>query len=158
MNKENLLKLAKYLTTIDQSRFNMLFYRANCKGHNTAFLDKNSCGTAGCALGWAPFVEGLEVIPEDYRFSSSGINFSIYGERIFDIEDGLGIEWDYLFSGGWQDVDPTPIGAAERIIDLVENTEDRLNDISRRSVFSTEYYSSIDAHRYFKEKESSDEN
>lgn len=110
MISENLLKLAGKLDTIPEENFDMDWYR------NVGFKSINDCGTVGCALGWAPFVDGLEPIESEYGLRD--LDWRTYSERItgFSTESD---EWYWCFSDEWQYVDNTPKGAAKRIRYLV---------------------------------------
>ena len=121
MNKENLLLLADHLLkNVSQDQFDMENFRSD-DGLGVCFRSKNRCGTAGCALGHAPFVSMLAPIPDD--FTDAGVlAFNKYAERIFDISQ-YSDEFSWIFSGIWAvyHVDNTPKGAALRIIEMVEN-------------------------------------
>ena len=57
---------------------------------------------------------------EDY--SDNNVDFQIYCERIFQIDEIYDSEqWIFAFSGSWEIADNTPTGAAKRIRYLVEN-------------------------------------
>ena len=130
MDKGNLLKLAEHLKTkVTKRQFDMEMYRKKRKFFfkkvDTAYkVDRSDCGSIGCALGWAPFVEGLESQTEDLHYNREYgcwcVHFDKYCERVF----GLYIfhpEWEWCFSPRWKDVDNTPKGAARRIEYLVRH-------------------------------------
>jgi len=111
MNEDNLVKLAKYiLANISNEKFDMRWYRSSDIEPNISFYSKENCGTVGCALGWAPFVPGLEAIGSDYSL------------RVFGTFSG-GI-WDFVFSGGWSEFDNTIEGVVSRIVYLIEGGDD----------------------------------
>ena len=117
MNKENLLKLAKFLETLPQEKFDIGKYR-KCKGGYLApFRDVDNCGSIGCSIGWAPFVKGLEPVSDDWN-NDGTLSFGAYSRRIFNITHD---EWSWCFSSEWKPVDNTPSGASERIYYLVKN-------------------------------------
>lgn len=72
------------------------------------------CGTAGCAVGWAPFV-----IPATYREfyeSDGGLDVWRYMDRVFGIDSlDEGGTFDYIASSAWTFVDNSRLGAAYRI-------------------------------------------
>ena len=123
MNKENLLKLADYLDgEVTQEQFNMAWYRTANDGRITDFYNTHDCGSVGCALGWSPFVKGLE--PHDCDYVDLGddygeyLNFRDYSARVFDLSSS---EWTWCFDSYWVKIDNTPSGAAKRIRYLVEH-------------------------------------
>jgi len=126
MNTKNLLKLADFLETeITDEQFDIRSFRRNKDGKAELFYTNNECGSIGCALGWTPFVEGLEVTEDDFYFSTPSLNFHKYSNRVFgDLDkfvgdyvddlfyksdlDGEELEsldiyslWDFIFSSGW---------------------------------------------------------
>jgi len=73
INVTNLKKLRNYLEKyVTQDKFDMGDFRSKTLDVDTScsFTTKNICGTIGCALGWAPFVKGLE--PEPVEFYPGG--------------------------------------------------------------------------------------
>ena len=105
MNKKNLLKLADGIEGIDPELFNMKTYRSGDFDCNGDFR-KAHCGTVGCALGWGPYIEGLEI--------DRDISWDDYCERVLGL-DGISDEWFWCFGAGWEKVDNTPWGASLRI-------------------------------------------
>jgi len=85
MNEKNLVKLSKYIfEMIADEKFNLKNFRSICDVASCNFKSKEDCGTVGCALGWAPFVKGLEFVESD--FCRTGIlNFYKYSNRVFEI-------------------------------------------------------------------------
>lgn len=113
MNVQNLLLLANYLESLpaDYEDFEMGMF------HDVAETPFDAvgthCGTAACAVGHAPQVEGL---PKPIE----GEGWAPYSERIFGVS-GYSLEWDYMFSDSWDIVDNTPHGAAKRIRYIAEH-------------------------------------
>lgn len=77
MNKERLTRLADFLRTVPDHKFNLGSWRRDEDGHegyrtttsNAQLLDLD-CGTAGCAVGWAC------AMPE---FQTQGLNWGAFG-------------------------------------------------------------------------------
>ena len=122
MNKGNLSKLADYLETeVKQKQFDMDLYRSDEVGRMCDFRSYHDCGTVGCALGWAPFVEGLEPIDQEFdddHYMGVSLIFASYQRRVFDLST---IAWEWCFSDEWRSYDNTPKGAAKRIRYFVEH-------------------------------------
>lgn len=78
---------------------------------NNAEIKMKTCGSVGCAIGWAPFFGIEKHLNEDW------IDFS---ERVFGLSNGSD-EWDYLFSSDWGDVDNSKKGAGLRIKNFLEH-------------------------------------
>jgi len=81
------------------------------------FKSLNDCGTIGCALGWSPFVPGLEAIEDDFH-QDGGLIFDLYLIRVFGMYRGS--EWSFLFGDNWCEVDNTRKGFVKRVIYLIE--------------------------------------
>lgn len=124
MKKKNLLKLANYLElNVTQKMFNMQSYRENSEGDSVTFRSKTDCGTVGCALGYAPLVNGLEAIAEEFIIGmnhSNYLDFSDYCKRVLGICNYKDKSWEFLFASQWVGFDNTPEGAAARIKYLVD--------------------------------------
>ena len=107
MNRENLQKLATFLAYGElpkEVQFTMARFADNSHiGNGT------TCGSVGCAIGFAPFA-GFQ--------KHSGETWTRYSWRLF-VEDSK--EWAWCFDEAWEDVDNTPIGAAQRIQYLLDN-------------------------------------
>jgi len=56
-------------------------FRSNYDRSEIEFFSKNDCGTVGCALGWSPFVPGLETIGSDFCYWGGDLLFANYSER-----------------------------------------------------------------------------
>lgn len=109
MNRENLLKMADYVATLDQEMFDM-----------GSFLVKHGrgCGTIGCIIGHCK-----EFF--DKKFDRE-LNYNLIGDHLawsvtFTDLNSDSNEWDYLFSGKWFFVDNTPLGASKRIKHFLEH-------------------------------------
>ena len=78
----NLRKLADYIEQhVPQEKLNMRYFRSDKTG-GTEFKTPQDCGTSGCALGWAPFVEGLAPLEEEFDYDHD-LAFQDYGRRVF---------------------------------------------------------------------------
>lgn len=109
MNRENLQKLATFLaygTAPEGVQFDMSSYSP----FNDRYERQLSCGTAGCAVGWAPFA-GIEKLPHE--------SFADYCDR--QLVEKLADGWNWCFSGYWAHYDNTPLGAAKRIQYFLDN-------------------------------------
>lgn len=116
----NLTKLADYIEQhVRQDQLNMRLFRSTgslSEGRHVNFKAHNDCGTSGCALGWAPFVEGLE--PVESEFNRANLNHGVpaylefmrYSARVFpdlhDEDEEAGEEaeeatedWNEVFAG-----------------------------------------------------------
>jgi len=119
MNKENLLKLAKFLDGLpeDYKRFDMEDWVASENGtlcpDEIEDVDIKACGYAACAIGHAPQALGLSI--EETNMIPM---WDIFIENYFGI-DYRSQEW--MFGYEWKDVDNTPKGAAKRIRYFLEN-------------------------------------
>lgn len=134
--RNNLKILRDYLKyNVAQTNFNMSWYRKTNEDLPTEFWSKNKCGTAGCALGWAPFAEGLEPIEAHFIFAESSeseersyLNWTAYAEYHFP---AIGMDvspkgkvnefFNWLFSASWFKTDNSIEGAVARIDYLLEN-------------------------------------
>lgn len=78
------------------------------------------CGTAGCALGWAPFV-----IPVEAQFlgaecdGSPYILMAEYCKDVFGIEHNGSDPFVFCFDSLWSRLDNSRLGAAYRINELI---------------------------------------
>ena len=119
MNKENLLKLAKFLDELpeDYKHFDMSKWLTSdtyelCPDE-IEDVDIKACGYAACAIGHAP--QALELTTEQAWECPTWSNF---------IEVYFGIDHhaeQFMFGAGWSDIDDTPKGAAKRIRYFLEN-------------------------------------
>ena len=114
MNKARLKLLADYLLALpeDYQHFDMRDWHEEYLRPIGAYLEEAPhCNTAGCAVGHAPYVQGL---PKPWVNE----NWGDYSERIFGMKD-VDAEWKWCFDAAWEDVDNTPHGAAKRILQLI---------------------------------------
>lgn len=114
MNKENLKLLADYLLQLpeDYKHFDMEFF-SDEEEYFPCKIQYTHCSTSACAVGHAPYVEGLPKPEVD----ESWVGYSV---RIFGLVSSS-YEWEWCFSGEWADADNTPHGAAKRILWLLEH-------------------------------------
>lgn len=123
MNRKNLKLLADYLWNLPEGyeHFDMYFFHTGADTPSDAHI---SCGTAACALGHSPYVQGLPGPLEGERWFQ-------YSGRIFDLNSGFLKGWDWCFSSDWAEIDNTPKGAAKRIYYLLSlRNEDDLTRFS----------------------------
>ena len=98
-HRDNLLTLAQFLEN----------NRVICQNFDMSnFVEP--CGSAACAMGWAPVALGHYSRPPGLPPTE----FCLLSTDYFDLDDSSP-EWDWLFSGEWAAVDNTPEGAAWRI-------------------------------------------
>lgn len=105
IQRENLKRLAYYLLEGKlKAEFDMR------KLTQEAFVDigdaRITCRTVGCALGHAPYAGIKKEKLEDW--------FD-YSERVFGVPC-LTRTFDYIFSGEWEPIDNTALGAGRRLI------------------------------------------
>lgn len=110
----NLATLRDFLPIVDQDNFHMGWFAADGNGcielHELKEV-KHTCGTAGCAIGWAP-AAGIKPL--------KGEGWVEYSERVFGYACNS-TTWEYMFSSDWSDVDNSTTGAAERIGFVLKN-------------------------------------
>lgn len=93
---------------IPRLRFDMEVYdRTN---YNSEQL--NYCGTAGCAVGFAPYAG----IPKN-----QGEDWDRYSKRCLVAPYEELRTWTWCFDGQWAEIDNTPLGAALRIEWMLEH-------------------------------------
>jgi hypothetical protein len=105
IDRENLQKLATYLAYGElpkDVRFDMEFFT---NGSQLA----PTCGTAGCAVGFAPFA-GIK--------KKKNETFREYCNRTLIDGDEWSVTWIWCFGGDWEN---TPLGAAKRIQKLLND-------------------------------------
>jgi len=132
MNNKNLVKLSKYiLSEVSDEQFDMEFFRSSGEECDVKFYSKEDCGTVGCALGWSPFVKGLEVVEDDFIEIFAGFNrlvFYEYSERVFGIDCSEDC-WKFIFHSLWYEIDNTREGFVKRVLYLIEGG----NDLERKT-------------------------
>lgn len=82
-SSDNLGRLADYIEmNVGQAQLDMKRYRS------APFNSLDDCGSVGCALGWAPFTPGLELLDSEFgEFDGRGVvNWHKYFERIFPVQ------------------------------------------------------------------------
>jgi len=105
INLENLLKMADYIETVPQDRFDMSRYRY---GDTIS----HECNSVGCIIGHCIILDNLD--NEDLpRRESKNINFLKWSEKFIGTDEHS--VWVYLFWANWRNTDNTPTGAAKRI-------------------------------------------
>jgi hypothetical protein len=102
--RANLVKLARFLYTepIEAENFRMTCYDSN--GSDCAVAIEPKCGTAGCAIGWAPRAGVMPLKHETWG------NFA---DRALGDDPDF---WLWCFAFDWFPRDNTPRGAAKRIL------------------------------------------
>ncbi|MFN3898908.1 MAG: hypothetical protein ACK4ML_00895 [Alishewanella aestuarii] len=87
---------------------------------------KEDCGTAACAVGWAPvFIEPDEEFLADYS-NKDRFSYNHYSAKyLLPVENYW---WDWCFSGEWANVDNSRLGAAYRISMLLDADNGDLED------------------------------
>lgn len=104
-NQKKLLLLAAIALAEKKPKIRMEFYRSGEIDGLSIDQDKQKhpCGTAGCFLGWMPFlgVRGLGFSPKDYDGWDNTFSFMNYCIRIFGEEFYLSDEWVWLFGPYW---------------------------------------------------------
>ena len=123
INMKNLKKAREGLMGLDPEAFDMELYRSNKDRTAVNFKSKNNCGTVGCALGWCPFIPGLETKKEDYSYSDF-LGFDDYCKRVFnfDMSSSVGM---YLFDGEWAARDNTIEGLIKRMTRVIDGKKYR---------------------------------
>jgi len=109
MNRENLNRMADYIETIPQDRFDMHTFR-------TGESVNHECDSVGCVIGHCTILD-KNPLPM-HRFGY--IDFDSWSSDFTGL-DSFSDEWRYLFFGLWTAVDNTPTGAAKRIRYLIEH-------------------------------------
>lgn len=114
-NKENLLRMADYIETVPQEKFDMDDFRAGKE-----WEDENPiCGSVGCVVGHCTALDGANVV-SNFLNHNGGINFKSWIEDFTGVRFGSKV-FNWLFSYIWPAVDNTPTGAAKRIRHFVEH-------------------------------------
>jgi hypothetical protein len=114
MNRENLQRMADYIRTIPQEKFDMSVFRDG----NDAF--SSECKTVGCAVGHCTILDDRP-LPITLNGEINYLNWSMEFTGL-DTGPGCGNpEWQWCFSPYWVITDNTPEGAARRIEWLLAN-------------------------------------
>jgi hypothetical protein len=104
MNRENLQRMADYIRTVPQEKFNMEFYRKGNEKHH-------KCNSVGCVIGHCTVLDDFDNIPTLWN---DEINFTEWSTNY----TGIALresEWIWCFDSLWNQTDNTPTGAAHRI-------------------------------------------
>jgi len=112
--KQNLIKLANGLINDHnrKTRFNMGTYAEMSDDWDIYGMKRTECGAVGCAVGHAPFYGIKKELGESWTDYSNRTLIQHY-----NCDDA---EWRWCFTGSWKDTDNTKIGAAQRIIWLLQ--------------------------------------
>jgi hypothetical protein len=102
MNRENLQKMADYIRTIPQDRFDMWTYRHGQE--KTA-----ECDSVACIIGHCTKLDA-EPLPVG---ANGNIDFETWCDRFTELDSDNC--WIWCFNGRWKYVDNTSEGAALRI-------------------------------------------
>ncbi len=120
MNKENLLKLAKFLDELpeDYKHFYMSDWVCDHEGYEKSpselkKVNIKGCGYVACAIGHAPQALGLS-LEEVSEFP----DWELFINHYFKIERSAE---HWMFGPHWTYIDNTPKGAAKRIRYFLEN-------------------------------------
>jgi len=139
MNKENLQKMADYIRTIPQAKFDMLLFRGG--------LDRETpeCNSIGCVIGHCTvldrerFQEIVASLHEDEKRGNQ--HFTDWSTLYTGMVIGTN-EWRWCFSAIWGDYDNSSEGAARRIEYLIkkglpENWDDQMSGLADLSYLNT---------------------
>jgi len=107
--RKRLAKLADFLDTVPEDQFGMSDFRFE----DYCAKDLRTCGTAGCAIGWAPAIMHSAIV-DRFRNERGRIDFYDISNHYYNAPVGSML-FLFLFSGGWVDIDNTAKGAAARI-------------------------------------------
>uniref|UniRef100_A0AAU8HYC1 Uncharacterized protein n=1 Tax=Rhizobium phage LG08 TaxID=3129229 RepID=A0AAU8HYC1_9CAUD len=128
----NLRKLADYLYEKGEllEGFDMGMYNVDFQMKPRDLNTENECGTAGCAVGHGPFA-GIKAL--------RGEDWVEYFERVF-IDGSSSILFDWLFTGSWEMIDNSPLGAAKRIYILLDDHEKIVEILKEKGYFFDSHY------------------
>jgi hypothetical protein len=120
MNRENLQRMADYIRTIPQEKFDMSIYRSGQE-------ETPECDSIGCVVGHCTILDSEEL---PMVFYSKNIDFYTWSEQftgLIKTDSSMpewrlhGPEWMWCFDTYWAATDNTPGGAARRIEWLLKN-------------------------------------
>lgn len=110
MNVENLKLMVEHLKTLKPEMLKMNHWRLGDK-------NKHECDSPGCVIGHCIILD-----PNPPRSKEDGmLLFQQWSEEFVDIISSEDEAWFYMFSGAWDDVDPTLEGAIKRIEYVIEH-------------------------------------
>lgn len=107
MNRENLQRMADYIKTIPERRFNMQFYGSN-------FNTTPECNSVGCVVGHCSVFASEKDVKKFTHKDTQGFDFVKWSEKFSGLKAG-GKKWSWCFSGSWSLSDNTAKGASKRI-------------------------------------------
>lgn len=110
MNKDNLKRMADYIITIPQKKFNMRFFR---RGN----IKNIECNSVGCVIGHCTILDSENILI-NYRDIFNEIDFIGWSYKFTGLNR---YEWHWCFASDWINIDNTPEGASQRIMYLIEN-------------------------------------
>ena len=124
------------LVAFDMEFFHKLFFHKLTAGD----AERNECGATACAVGHCAVMMGFiptgnGVITREQEEDGEVLNWNEFCKQYIDInptgtqEDIL--IWDWFFSGGWSEVDNTPLGVVARINYFLEKNLPKNFVISR---------------------------
>ena len=111
MNKENLQRMADYIRTIPQGKFDMQVWRNGQE-------EKAECDSVGCVIGHCTVLDAENI--EKFIGFWDKIDFDTWSEFFTGIDTGSA-KWYWCFDADWHYRDNTPEGAALRIEWLIKN-------------------------------------
>lgn len=138
INRKDLTLLADYLEKLPQDYENFDMDKFEKKGRLLSEVTEwdNLCGTAGCAVGHAPFVQGISR-PKENEWWGEYSDRITFDKNLVVYKSGEHDDlWDFLFGSNWVHVDNTPQGAARRIRAVLKDHESCVKFIER--VWTTE--------------------
>ncbi len=86
----------------------------------------HTCGTSVCALGHLPLLGFMAHNYESWEPIGGRVLGLAYGTN--DLGHDTAKEWDWCFDGGWQHLDNTPKGAAQRILWMLDHTPEEVRE------------------------------
>lgn len=110
-NVANLNRMADYIETIPQEKFDMVDFRKD------DLPTEYECNTVGCIIGHCTILDEMSNMP---KYPDGWINFFLWSKQFTGLELNSDF-WRWCFSGSWVSVDNTPTGAARRIRYTINN-------------------------------------
>lgn len=102
--KERQLLLQAAIALVElKPPLNMECFRSDSNGYAVDQKGTAPCGSAGCFLGWCPFlgVEGLGLV-DDFVNGGTGVTWECYSRRVFGMNP-FSREWAWCFDLNWPD-------------------------------------------------------